>query len=154
MHIGGGKTSMEQSEFEATLKSLGAQLSASGYGADIHFFQKRSTETVGETESAQVLDLLHQGCGIINYLGHSATSTFEYNINDPSEWNNKDRYPIFSAMGCSAGQIHGITLSLSDNYVRIVDEGVVAFISGSGSQFASASSSAAASKRRRSQAGL
>lgn len=138
MHIGGGKTSSEQSEFESTLKSLGEELASSGYGADIHFFQKRSTQTVGETESAQVLDLLHEGCGIINYLGHSATSTFEYNINDPSEWNNKDRYPIFSAMGCSAGQIHGITLSLSDNYVRIVDEGVVAFISGSGSQFASA----------------
>lgn len=138
MHIGGGKTSTEQVDFENTLQALGNELAASGYGADIHFFQKRSTEIIGETESAQVLNLLHQGCSIINYLGHSATSSFEYNINDPSEWNNKDRYPIFSAMGCSAGQIHGIALSLSDNYIRIPDEGVVAFISGSGSQFASA----------------
>ena len=135
MHIGGGKDQSEQMGFETTLRSLGNDLAASGYGANISFFQKQSTDVIGETESAQILKLLHEGCGIINYLGHSGSSTFEYNINDPSEWNNKDHYPIFSAMGCSAGQIHNTSLSLSDNYVQIVDEGAVAFISGSGSQY-------------------
>ncbi|MDZ4748608.1 MAG: C25 family cysteine peptidase [Saprospiraceae bacterium] len=138
MHLGGGKDSDEQNDFEAILKSLGDDLASSGYGANISFFQKESTDEIGESESAQILKLLNEGCGVINYLGHSASSTFEFNINDPSEWNNKGRYPIFSAMGCSAGQIHGTLLSLSDNYVQIEDEGTVAFISGSGSQFGNA----------------
>ena len=138
MHLSGGKTTGEQNDFKSTLESLGNELSVSGYGAKIHYFQKESTDVIGETQNAQILELLHEGCGIINYLGHSATSTFEFQINDPSEWNNKGHYPIFSAMGCSAGQIHGTILSLSDNYVQIPDEGSIAFISGSGSQFASA----------------
>ncbi len=138
MHLGGGKTTSEQKEFENILASLGSDLANSDYGAKISFFQKRSTDIIGETESAQILKLLNEGCGIINYLGHSASSTFEYNIQEASEWNNKGRYPIFSAMGCSAGQIHGTRLSLSDNYVQTKDEGAIAFISGSGSQFASA----------------
>ncbi len=138
MHLGGGKDASEQTNFEYALGLLDTVITQSAYGGNVHFFQKKSTEEIGETQSAQVLDLLHEGCGLISYLGHSATSTFEYQINDPSEWNNKDRYPIFSAMGCSAGQIHGTALSLSDNYVRIPDEGAIAFISGSGSQFPSA----------------
>lgn len=138
MHLGGGKTISEQDDFEHTLGILGDILATSDYGANISFFQKNSTDEIGETESAQILKLLNEGCGIINYLGHSATSTFEFNINDPAEWNNKGRYPIFSAMGCSAGQIHSPSLSLSDNYTHIKDEGAIAFISGSGSQFANA----------------
>lgn len=138
MHLGGGKTTSEQDDFEHTLGILGDILSTSDYGASLSFFQKNSTDEIGETESAQILKLLNEGCGIINYLGHSATSTFEFNINDPAEWNNKGRYPIFSAMGCSAGQIHSPLLSLSDNYTHIKDEGAIAFISGSGSQFANA----------------
>jgi hypothetical protein len=138
MHIGGGKSSDEQKDFEITLKYLGEELASSGYGADISFFQKQSTDVIGETESAQIVKLLNEGCGIINYLGHSSATLFEYNINDPSTWENKGRYPIFSAMGCSAGQIHGTVLSLSDNYVHLPDEGAIAFVSGSGSQFANA----------------
>ncbi len=138
MHLGGGKTTSEQNNFAFVLKSLENDISSSGYGADVSFFEKKSTDEVGESESAQILKLLNEGCGIINYLGHSASSTLQFSINDPTEWNNKGRYPIFSAMGCSAGQIHGTSLSLSDNYVQIKDEGTVAFISGSGSQFPSA----------------
>ena len=138
MHLGGGKTAVEQNDFKATLLSLGDDLAESDYGAKIHFFQKTSTDQVGASQSAQILKLLNEGCGIINYLGHSASTTFEFNINDPAEWNNHGRYPVFSAMGCSAGQIHGALFSLSDNYVQIHDEGSIAFISGSGSQFASA----------------
>ncbi len=138
MHLGGGKTVQDQADFKSVLTELGDELAASDYGANISFFQKTSTEEVGESESAQILKLLQEGCGVINYLGHSATSTFEFSINDPSEWNNKGHYPIFSAMGCSAGQIHGPILGLSDNYVQIPDEGAIAFISGSGSQFPNA----------------
>ena len=138
MHLSGGRTTQDQIAYKNTLQSLGNDLAASDYGAKISFFQKESTDIVGESQNAQILTLLHQGCGIINYLGHSATSTFEFQISDPSEWNNKGHYPIFSAMGCSAGQIHGPVLSLSDNYVQIPNEGSIAFISGSGSQFASA----------------
>ncbi len=138
IHIGGGKDAGEQDEFKGELNSLGEYLASSAFGAHVSFFQKQSTDILGESQSKQVEDLLHEGSTIINYLGHSSTSTFEFSINDPSEWNNKGRYPIFSAMGCSAGQIHGTIQSLSDRYVQLPDEGCIAFISGSGSQFASA----------------
>lgn len=138
MHIGGGKTSSEQSAFETTLEELGDRIAWSDYGANVSFFQKTSTDIIGESQSARILELLREGCGIINYLGHSGSSTFEFNISEPAEWNNTGRYPVFSAMGCSAGQIHGPLMSLSDNYVQIPGEGAIAFISGSGSQYAAA----------------
>ncbi len=138
MHIGGGKTSSEQNDFEQTLLALEEQIESSDYGGNVSFFQKTSTDIIGESQSAQILDLLQEGCGLINYLGHSGSSTFEFNISEPAEWNNTGRYPVFSAMGCSAGQIHGPLFSLSDNYVQIPDEGAIGFISGSGSQYAAA----------------
>ncbi len=138
IHVGGGKEAQEQNDFKMVLESLGDEIAHSDFGAKVSFFQKQSTDIIGESQSKQVERLLNEGSTIINYLGHSSTSTFEFNINDPSEWNNKSRYPVFSAMGCSAGQIHGTLLSLSDRYVHLPDEGAIAFISGSGSQFASA----------------
>ncbi len=135
MHIAGGKTADEQVGFRATLDQLGEELAASDFGARIYHFQKESSDIIGESQSKQIEKLLHDGCSILNYLGHSSASTFEFTINDAAEWNNKGRYPIFSAMGCSAGQIHGTNYSLSDRYVQIADEGAIAFISGSGSQF-------------------
>jgi len=135
IHIGGGMDAGDQFEFKTALNSLGDEIAHSDFGAKISFFQKQSTDIIGESQSKQLERLLHEGSTIINYLGHSSTSTFEFSINDPSEWNNKGRYPIFSAMGCSAGQIHNTVLSLSDRYVLLPDEGAIAFISGSGSQF-------------------
>jgi hypothetical protein len=135
IHIGGGKTAEEQNDFKLELAALGDELTHSDFGAKVSFFQKESTDIVGESKFKQLENLLHQGSTIINYLGHSSTSTFEFNINDPSEWNNKNRYPIFSAMGCSAGAIHGTVYSLSDRFIQLPDEGAIAFVSGSGSQF-------------------
>nr|MDQ3016436.1 C25 family cysteine peptidase [Bacteroidota bacterium] len=138
MHIGGGKTASEQSDFKSTLNSLANIIEENEYGANVHFFHKETTDIIGESQSKQIEKLLNEGNSIVNYLGHSSATTFEFNINEADEWNNKGRYPVFSAMGCSAGAIHGTLLSLSDRYVQIADEGAIAFISGSSSQFASA----------------
>ncbi|MGB3077847.1 MAG: C25 family cysteine peptidase, partial [Saprospiraceae bacterium] len=135
IHIGGGMDADEQYGFKLELGTLGDQLAKSDFGAKVSFFQKQSTDIIGESQSKQLEKLLHEGSTIINYLGHSSTSTFEFNVTDPSDWNNKGRYPIFSAMGCSAGAMHGTVQSLSDRFIQPADEGVIAFISGSGSQF-------------------
>ncbi len=136
IHISGGKNATEQSDFKQVMASLGEELTATDFGAKIYSFQKETSDFIGESQSQQINKLLHEGSSIINYLGHSSTSTFEFNINDPTQWNNKGHYPIFCGMGCSAGAIHSTLLSLSDRYVQIPDEGAIAFISGSGSQFA------------------
>ncbi|MEO6132784.1 MAG: C25 family cysteine peptidase, partial [Saprospiraceae bacterium] len=135
IHIGGGMDADEQYGFKNTLGILGDQLTNSEFGARVSFFQKQSTDIIGESQSKQLDKLLHEGSTIINYLGHSSTTTFEFNVSDPANWNNHGRYPIFSAMGCSAGAIHGTVQSLSDRFIQPADEGVIAFISGSGSQF-------------------
>ncbi len=137
IHISGGKDATEQEDFKFLMSELGKQLAATDFGAQIFSFEKTSSDFIGESQSRQIEKLLHEGSSIINYLGHSATSTFEFNIQDPTQWENKGHYPIFSGMGCSAGAIFSTSLSLSDRYVLIPDEGAIAFISGSGSQFAS-----------------
>jgi hypothetical protein len=138
VHIAGGKTADEQSSFKATLDELGAGLAASDFGARITHFQKESSDIIDESQSKQIEKLFNEGCSIINYLGHSSPSTFEFDIVDPSQWNNAGRYPVFSGMGCSAGQIHNPFFSLSDRYVQLPNEGAIAFVSGSGSQFPAA----------------
>ncbi|HEX5112361.1 MAG TPA: C25 family cysteine peptidase, partial [Saprospiraceae bacterium] len=137
IHISGGMEASEQEEFKSVMSALGQQLAATDFGAEIFSFAKTSSDFIGESQSRQIEKLLHEGSSIINYLGHSSTSTFEFNIQDPTQWENKGHYPIFSGMGCSAGAIFSPSLSLSDRYVLIPDEGAIAFISGSGSQFAS-----------------
>lgn len=138
MHIGGGKTASEQVEFKNTLANIGEILEENEFGAKISFFHKESTNFIDESQSRQIERLLENGVSLLNYLGHSSATTFEFNIPEAQEWNNPGRYPVFSAMGCSAGAIHGQLFSLSDRYVFTKNEGAIAFISGSSSQFANA----------------
>jgi hypothetical protein len=68
MHIGGGKEAQEQNDFKIALEELGDSLAHSDFGANVSFFQKQSTDPVGETQSKQVEKLLNEGSTIINYL--------------------------------------------------------------------------------------
>lgn len=138
MHITGGQNAVEQSGFRNTMNNLANELANSYYSADFTYFEKTSTDIIGESQTKQMEKLLAEGVPLINYLGHSSTNTFEFAIVDPAQWNNKGKYPVFSAMGCDAGQIHGPNYSLSDKFVFVPDVGAIAFISGSGKQFPAA----------------
>jgi hypothetical protein len=70
----------------------------------------------------------------VNYFGHSSASTTEFNIDDPSVYQNQGKYPLFLVNGCLAGDIfnfesgrlNAIT-TLSEKYI-LNQKGAIGFV--------------------------
>ncbi len=135
LHMGGGSDANQQADILSLLNQMASNAINTEFGAHVTTFTKSSTNATGESNSDRILSILHDGVSIVKFFGHSSASTLDFQINNPRDWNNKGKYPIFSAMGCRAGDIHQDFLSLSENFVFEPDAGTIAFVAGSGSQY-------------------
>ena len=135
LHLGGGADAAQQAQILGHLDNFKSIAEGSLYGGNVTTYTKSSTNATGESNSELIIKLLEEGVSLIKFFGHSSASTLDFQINNPKDWNNAGKYPIFSAMGCSAGQIHSDFRSLSEIFVFEPNAGAIAFVAGSGSQF-------------------
>ena len=74
------------------------------------------------------------GISLLTYFGHSSSSTLEFNIDNPQNYENEGKYPMFFALGCNAGSIFNFTTSrfqaretISEKYVLAQDRGTIGY---------------------------
>ncbi|MBC7652512.1 MAG: hypothetical protein H7101_12265, partial [Deinococcales bacterium] len=104
------------------------------YGATITNFNKTSTSAVSTT-STQMNNLFTSGISLLTYFGHSAATALSYNLNDPQDYNNTGKYPMFLVNGCSAGNFFDfdttrtfLISSLAEKFVSAQNRGAIGFI--------------------------
>jgi hypothetical protein len=104
-------------------------------GASITVFCKNSTNPVEQLSSERIADLFEEGLSLVNYFGHSSSTTLEFNLDDPKNYNNPGKYPVFSVNGCNAGnfftfdpQRFSYNETLSEKFVLAKQRGGIAFI--------------------------
>ena len=44
-----------------------------------------------------------EGAALITYFGHSSSTSLDFNLDKPENYNNEKKYPLFIANGCNAG---------------------------------------------------
>ncbi len=105
------------------------------FGAKVTTFSKTTSGPATTLVDAQMTALWQQGISIINYFGHSSATTLDYNLQDPSAYNNQGKYPMFIANGCNAGNFFSFDLgrltflpTLSEKYVLAPQRGTIGFI--------------------------
>ncbi len=83
----------------------------------------------------QIADLFEQGITMLTYFGHSSSSTLAYNLDDPNNYNNQGKYPVFYVNGCYAGNFFTFdqtrlsnNKTLSETYVLAKERGSIAFV--------------------------
>ena len=104
------------------------------FGANVVTVSKFSTDPV--VKSGKIVDTMFaRGLSLVNFFGHSSANTLGYNLDDPSSLQNRDKYPVFMASGCSAGNIFVMDtlrlqnqMMLSEQYLLSPDAGAIAFI--------------------------
>jgi len=104
------------------------------YGANVYNF---NTTTVSNAYAAGQLlaQLFSNGVSVLNYFGHSAATTLDYNLSSASQYPNPGKYPVFIVNGCNAGNIYSFDTtrltqitSLSELYVLPKGLGAIGFI--------------------------
>jgi hypothetical protein len=104
-------------------------------GAKVTTFRKVSTNSVEQLNDDDLTRLINNGVSLITYYGHSSATTLEFNLDDPANYNNAGKYPMFFALGCNAGNTFDFNTArfstrsyLSDKYVLEPERGSINFL--------------------------
>ncbi|RYY60857.1 MAG: hypothetical protein EOO05_08420 [Chitinophagaceae bacterium] len=105
------------------------------YGGKTYTFKKTSSDNVEQLNNAELSGLFHTGVGLLTYFGHSSSNTLEFNLDNPNNYQNEGKYPIFNVMGCNAGNFYSFNTArlftketISEKYVLAKRRGSIAFM--------------------------
>ncbi len=72
-------------------------------GASVTIFCDGNATQVSQIPAGAITSLFNNGLGFMNYFGHSANASLGYNLDDPQDYTNQGKYPVFYVNGCDAG---------------------------------------------------
>jgi hypothetical protein len=103
------------------------------FGGKVTTFTKSSPNSVEQVNSGELDRLFAEGISVLTYFGHSSSNTLEFNLNNPDQYNNPGKYPMFIALGCNAGNFFGANRAetLSERFVLAPQRGSIGFLASS-----------------------
>ncbi len=131
IHLSGG-TIIEQETIYDHLQEMEEIIENSKFGAEVHTYRKTSTDNTQTTLSQQIKDDINDGAFMITFFGHSSAGTFDFSIEEPSEYENKGKLPVIMSLGCHSGDVYTHAVGLSEKFVTEPEVGAIAFLASSG----------------------
>ena len=118
------------------VNSYAQMISDTLYGANILTLCDGNASAVSQAPGQVVSNYFSQGFSLLNYFGHSSNVTLGYNLDNPADYNNTGKYPVFFVNGCDAGnffvysnsRIGNENTTLSENWVLSKEKGAIAFV--------------------------
>jgi len=105
------------------------------FGASVFTFNKFNSTTATTIENEFLSRLFERGFSLLTYYGHSSATALDYNLDDPSQYNNPGKYPMFLLNGCNAGNFFTFdtarlnTIStISEKYLLAQSRGAIGMI--------------------------
>jgi len=120
LHIAGGSDLALQTTLLYTLNT-GATIIKNPYTGDlVTTIAKNTTSPIDVAGSAFADSMLNSGVGMITFHGHASSGNFDFNLNNPEQYHNSPRLPIFTALGCDVSQIYELTTqrTISERYIN------------------------------------
>ena len=138
MHLGGGGDPGEQSQIRSRLTNMTEIIEASDMAANVVPFYKTSSAPVEESRQQAIFDRINGGTAILTFMGHSTNQTFDFSIDDESNYANAGRYPFMVSLGCYSGDAFTAERSISERFIFWQEKGAVAFAASKGLGYISA----------------
>lgn len=105
------------------------------FGGKTYNFCKVNAGSAEESISDQIAQLFKEGISVLNYFGHSSATTLEFNLDNPQNYDNQGKYPVFYVNGCNAGNFFTFypqrltaNETLSEKFVLAKQKGSIAFV--------------------------
>lgn len=138
IHLGGGSGASEQQIIKNYLTSMGNVLETNMFGANVYSFYKATTDPIQTTVSDQIFKNINDGSSIITFFGHSSPGAFDFNIDNPENYENIGKYPLLFSLGCFSGNIFISNRSIGERFCFYENRGAVAYGASRGIGFVSA----------------
>ena len=108
------------------------------YGGDVSTFSKNINPSGYSQDLARFNYEYSQGSALVEYLGHSSSSSIDYSLDNPANYNNGGKYPLFIVNGCLAGNLFDYDVNrlnhretLSEKFILEPERGAIGFLSSS-----------------------
>ena len=134
IHLSGGSAN-NQVTLQGFLNDMGEVIANNTFGGDIFTFHKTSADPIQTVQKEDIVSKINEGAAILTFFGHSAVGTFDFSLEDPSQYDNKGRNPIILSLGCHSGNIHTKDEGISEEFVLEPVNGAIAFIASSGTAY-------------------
>ncbi len=135
IHVAGANDANLDATLTSFLRGYENIIKEPSFGGTVANFNKSTTGAATAAATQRLANLFNNGISLISYFGHSAATTLDYNLNDPSVYDNTGKYPLFLVNGCSAGNIYdfdearlNVITSLSEKFVLAAQKGTIGFI--------------------------
>lgn len=128
MHFVGGNSS-QQEGFRAYMDNLATFIADTAYAGTVHSYYKSGSTPFNPAIINEITSRIADGTSLMTFFAHAGTNGgFEINVDDPTNWNNKDKYPFIIGISCFSGDLFSPGVSYSERVVRLADEGAIAFL--------------------------
>ncbi len=130
LHIAGGSDISLQTILLSTLNS-GAALIQRPYAGDVvTTVAKNTSSPIDAAGSVFVDSMINSGIGLLTFHGHASSGNFDFNLNNPEQYHNSPRLPIFTALGCDVSQIYELSSqrTISERYINAPNGGSIVMI--------------------------
>ncbi len=133
LHLGGGSSTSQQQSIREFMDSMAEEIETGTLGATVNSFYKTNGDPIQVSEAGRIFDRIQDGVSIITIFGHSATAgAFDFNIDQPENYQNAGRCPLFISLGCYSGNIFAANESVGERFVFQENTGAVAFAASRG----------------------
>jgi hypothetical protein len=106
------------------------------FGGNVLTFKKNTTAPIQVTISDSIKAAISHGCALLTFFGHGSEQGFDQAIDNPDDFDNKDKYPFVVANSCYSGNIHiPGRRSVSENFVFANQKGSVGFLAATSTGF-------------------
>lgn len=138
MHLGGGTSPGEQVSIKNGLSQLEETIEGTQLGANVVSFFKTSGEPIEDSRQDAIFETINGGTSLLTFFGHSSSQGFDFSIDDPNNYNNKDRYPFMVSLGCYSGDAFIESRSISERFIFLPEKGAIALAASKGVGYISA----------------
>ncbi len=134
VHVVGSSDEQLSTMLTDYMNKYKAIISDSLFGANVHTFNKSSTNPVEQLGDSQIPSLFKEGISMVLYFGHSSSTALAFNLEDPKNYANAGKYPVMVMLGCNAGNFFNFNTgrfstftSVSENFNLTPQRGSVGY---------------------------
>jgi hypothetical protein len=135
LHLGGGSPGFERNEIATRFRQMEQVITQPLYGGKVTTYFKDNSTTVQIANLPKIKEDINRGLGMINFFGHAAVGTFDFTLDDPSNYENEGRLPFMFSLGCYSGNICTNGRGISENFVLNKGKGATGYIAAAGTAF-------------------
>lgn len=137
--VGGDNSFFSAFVEQSFMKRYRDTLSSPPLSANVKTYKKIDNPNF-PNDMVEITNRINNGVGLINYFGHSSTSSIDFNLSSPDDYTNSNgKYPVFLASGCNAGnlftfsnsRLYNYGQSISERFILSPNKGAISFISNS-----------------------